>query len=121
LYHFPVHRFVAILLLLLVPLRVFGAEAFGICMLEHQEARSQAMQGMPDDCPMMAKSKGQQKGQPPGGDSHDCSGCQLCMPLAGPDAQAAAAALKPEAPAPSHPARFRSAETRSVLRPPIAA
>jgi hypothetical protein len=122
LYHFPVHRFVAILLLLLVPLRVFGAEAFGVCMLEHQAAQSQAMAGMPDDCPMMSQSHGKaDTKQHPAGESGDCSGCQMCMTLAGPDAtQPATGGLAPERVVIAPRISFRSAESRRTLRPPIA-
>ena len=114
-YHFPVHRFVAILLLLLVPLRIFGAEAFGIVMFEHHPSQMQAMDGMPDDCPM--KQGGTQNPK----DSGDCSGCQLCMSLVGPDSLPDASNGAPSATVLAAPrVQFRSADTRRTLRPPIA-
>ena len=122
LYHFPVHRFVAILLLLLVPLRVFGAEAFGVCILEHMAAQSEAMAGMPDDCPMMAQSHGNADAhKQSGGESGDCSGCQMCMTLAGPDtAEPSATFLVADRVPVVSRISFRSAESRRSLRPPIA-
>ena len=119
-YHFPVHRFVALLLLLLVPLRVFGAEAFGVCMIEHTLAQAQAMAGMPDDCPMMAQHQGGQQEKPASPDSQDCSGCQMCMPLAGPDGIHVSGTAKPETLPISSLVSFQSAEVRRALRPPIA-
>ena len=108
------HRFVAILLLLLVPLRVFGAEAVGIFMLEHNAAQARAMDAMPDDCPMKHSGTSGSKG------SQDCSGCQLCMSLAGPDATPTASKGAPHPVPATAMAQFRSAETRRTLRPPIA-
>lgn len=114
------HRLIAILLLLLVPLRVFGAEAVGICMLEHAQAQTQAMDAMPDDCPMKSKSEtppGDHKPKPAG----ECGSCQLCMPLAGPDAILVTGVAAPPSRAPIvFLVHFASAEVRPSLRPPTA-
>ena len=114
------HRWVAVLLLVLVPLRVFGAEAVGICMLEQAQVQAQSMDSMPDDCPMksqMQTPQGDHKPKPAG----ECGSCQLCMPLAGPDAIPFAAAAMPASRAPVvFLVHFASAELRLSLRPPTA-
>ena len=115
---------VLLLMVALLPLRMWAAEGMAVRMAQQQAVAAigaAAMESMPDDCPMMAKAKAE-KGSgddAPQAASH-CMACHLC----------AASACLPEfafeqGPAPTGPPEtavtsFDDAELAPDLRPPIA-
>lgn len=114
-------RFVLILMIALLPMRMWAAEGMAVRMVQEQAAAAQmsAMDTMPEDCPMMAKAMadgGSRDGSPA---TAHCMTCHLC----------AAAACFPEVvfeqgPAPRGPpeartSRYLSADLAPDLRPPI--
>jgi hypothetical protein len=116
-YHALVHRFILIMLLILVPVRAFGAESMGLCMMQ-SASHAQEEASMPDDCPMMMA-----KGDASGPSKHDggCESCQLCMPFAGPDATPQLSPARPGVEIPAAPRlSFHSADIARALKPPIA-
>ena len=114
---------VLILMIALLPMRMWAAEGMAVSMASGQAAAAgvSAMEAMPEDCPMMAKAQAGTGAddKSPQAASH-CVACHLC----------AASACLPEVaseqgPAPTGPpalgsARYASAEVPRRLRPPIA-
>ena len=117
-YDLAVRRILAIVLILMVPVRVFAAESLGMCMLQMSVQHQQSVASMPDDCPMFATENAPAEHQK--SDGGGCESCQLCMPLAGPETAAIAPPVRIESVAPIAPvARFRSADAHPALKPPI--
>ena len=122
-YHRFMRTLVLILMVALLPMRMWAAEGMSVRMAVDQAAAASgiaALESMPDDCPMMAKAKagtGSDDGAPQS--ATHCVACHLC---------AASACLPPvdfeQGPAPtgspaaSLPA-YASADLARDLRPPI--
>lgn len=118
-------RSILLLMLVLLPLRVWASDAMALRMVQVDMATLQAAvtavadQAMPDDCPMMSLAT------PASDDDHDpstanahCTACHLCAAAAADTTHAA----QPRPLAGSMPepaARFLSADARLVLKPPI--
>lgn len=114
---------VLILMIALLPMRMWAAEGMAVRMAADQTASAagvSAMESMPEDCPMMAKAKaeaGSEDGAPQA--ATHCMACHLC----------AASACLPEVafeqgPAPTGPPvgsglSYASADLARDLRPPI--
>jgi hypothetical protein len=114
--------FVLILMIALLPLRMWAAEGLAVRVAQEQVAAAEmsAMDSMPEDCPMMAKAKAEHGSQDESpGSITQCITCHLC----------AAAACVPEVafeqgPTPTGPPEFGSSRYLSAyvapdLRPPI--
>jgi mono/diheme cytochrome c family protein len=113
---------VLILMIALLPMRMWAAEGMAVRMAADQAASAAgvaATESMPEDCPMMAKAKAEAGSDgAPEAVTH-CMACHLC----------AASACLPEVafeqgPAPTGPPVasglfFASAELARDLRPPI--
>ena len=120
-------RFLLVVLMVLVPLRVWAAEGMTVRMASMQigttaMAAGEQVQAMPLDCPMMAKSGDiQDDGQPDESQSRaGCQSCQLCMALASPQI------LNHTAPEMVksglriwHPSSYTSADIARDVKPPI--
>lgn len=115
---------VLILMIALLPMRMWAAEGMAVRMAAEQTASAAgiwAMESMSEDCPMMAKAKaeaGSEDGAPQA--VAHCMACHLCAASAClPDVafqQGPAPTGPPETPVVS----FDDAELAPDLRPPIA-
>jgi hypothetical protein len=122
-----VKRFFILLLIVLLPLRGWGAQLMSTQMAAGQAAvhvgeSSGAQAAMAADCPMMAAMQGTAHDTPnPDSDvQRNCQSCQLCMPLiALPPLTIDNFEVKPQAPQVSHLSRFVSAELERAVKPPI--
>jgi hypothetical protein len=124
-YDCPMRRLILFVLVLLVPLRVLGADLMALHMLETLDGQTrsagvadEATSAMPPDCPMLAKT-----GTAPESDVQDksnCLTCQLCMPLAAPApvGSGPSSALHFAVSSPSF-LDFRNADIARALKPPI--
>jgi hypothetical protein len=119
-------RFFLILLMVLVPLRVWAAEGMTVRMASMQPgtaatAAGEPVKAMPLDCPMMAKSGDMQDDQPVENQSHaGCQSCQLCMALAAPQILPLAAPDKVKSGLRIwHPSAYTSADIARDVKPPI--
>jgi len=121
-------RFFLVLLMVLVPLRVWAAEGMTVRMASMQPdtvamAVGEQVKAMPLDCPMMAKASGMQDDQQSDNPSQShtgCQSCQLCMALAAPQTLNLAA---PEMIKSGlhiwHPSPYTSADIARDVKPPI--
>jgi hypothetical protein len=128
-YHHRMRRFFLVLLIVLVPLRVWAAEGMTVKMAGMQlsaaaMAAGEQVKAMPLDCPMMAKAGGMQDDQQsdnPSQSRTSCQSCQLCMALAAPQTLNLAA---PEMIKSGlhiwHPFSYTSADIARDVKPPIA-
>jgi hypothetical protein len=111
-YHSRMLRLVVILLVVLLPLRGWGADRMSVQM---------AQSAMPVDCPMLVQQAAQtEKSQIPPKSHIGCQTCQLCMALAehafsAPDFVAYAQ----QAPRVTVAVAFTSAELHRQAKPPI--
>lgn len=119
-------RFFLVLLIVLVPLRVWAAEGMTVRMASMQlgtvaMAAGEPVKAMPLDCPMMAKSGDMQDDQPVENQSHaGCQSCQLCMALAAPQILPLAALDKVKSGLRIwHPSSYTSADIARDVKPPI--
>jgi hypothetical protein len=122
-------RFFLVLLMVLVPLRVWAAEGMTVKMAGMQlgaaatVANVQMKTGMPLDCPMMAtQADGIQDGQPQGeSQSHaGCQSCQLCMAMAAPQIfDLVAPEMIKSGLRIWHPSFYTSADIARDVKPPI--
>ncbi len=115
---------VFLLLVALLPLRMWAAEGMAVRMAQDQVAAAMdqsAMSSMPEDCPMMAKAKSEatsEEGAPQ--TAGQCMACHLCAATACVPAVAFAQGPSPTGP-PAPTARgFADADLARDLRPPIA-
>ena len=121
-------RFFLVLLMVLVPLRVWAAEGMTVRMASMQIGTTASVaggqaKGMPLDCPMMSAKVGDalDDGQPDESQSRaGCQSCQLCMALASPQI------LNHTAPEMIksglriwHPSSYTSADIARDVKPPI--
>ena len=118
--------FVLILMLALLPLRMWAADSMGIRMAQPPVA-GMAADAMPEDCPMMASAmhtapdgagQGDHEG-PPQSQHATCLACHLCAALAYSFPHAVRHAT-PAAPGERAPQLFASRDAPPELRPPIA-
>ena len=114
---------VLMLMIALLPMRMWAAEGMAVRMAADQAASGSgilAMESMPEDCPMMAKAqaeKGSEDGAPQTA-SH-CLACHLCAASAClPEVGLAQGPAPTGPPAVSQPA-YASADLARDLRPPI--
>lgn len=119
-------RFFLVLLIVLVPLRVWAAEGMTVRMASMQLgtvaiAAGEPVKAMPPDCPMMAQSGDMQDDQPVENQSHaGCQSCQLCMALAAPQILPLAALDKVKSGLRIwHPSSYTSADIARDVKPPI--
>ena len=122
-------RFFLVLLMVLVPLRVWAAEGMTVKMAGMQLSAAATVAavpmktGMPLDCPMMsAKAGATQDGQLQGeSQSHAaCQSCQLCMAMAIPQILTLATPdIAPIGLRIGHPSRYTSADIARDVKPPI--
>jgi hypothetical protein len=126
-----VRTFVLILLVALLPLRLWAAEGMAIRMAQADVAAAQAVPGqkangqaaMPDDCPMMAKVAPAGAGPddaPATSDHGSCLTCQLCAAIVAAWTAAPARHAAPVAPPDRATDRFASADPLREHKPPIA-
>ena len=113
---------VLILMIALVPFRLWAADGMAVRMAQGQLAAAEmsSAASMPDDCPMMAGAQRDDGSHDPSASEARCMTCHLC---------AAAACLAEvgfeQAPAPAGPPRldarrYVSAALAPALKPPIA-
>lgn len=108
-----------VLMLALLPLRLWAAEGMAMRMAQEQLGASAAT-SMPADCPMMAKAGAVQDMQDEAPQaSGQCASCHLCSASVCPTPQAVPPGAAPAAAA-SGSARYASADQPPDLRPPIA-
>ncbi len=127
-YHCRMRRFFLVLLMVLVPLRVWAAEGMTVRMASMQldttaSVAGERVKAMPLDCPMMAKS-GAMQDDPQQGEnlsSHaGCQSCQLCMALASPQIlNHAAPEMVKSGLRIWHPSSYTSADIARDVKPPI--
>ena len=114
--------FVLILMIALLPLRMWAAEDMGVRMAQEQAAAAdmQATDAMPQDCPMMAEAKAEHRshdGSQPS--AADCMSCHLCAAAACLPEVAFVQGPAPAGPPEARPSRYLSADLAPDLRPPI--
>jgi hypothetical protein len=113
---------VLILMVALLPLRLWAAEGMAVRMaVEPVAARAGGSSpvSMPDDCPMVAEAKAVDgDGGGPGATSH-CTACHLCAAAAGLAGFASVQGPVPTGPPVSSTSRYVSAVLAADLRPPI--
>ena len=114
---------VLVLMVALLPLRMWAAEGMAVRMAQQQVAAAEDsahMASMPEDCPMAAQAKAdaEQQGEAPQAAGH-CAVCYFSAAAACQSQQAL-----PQGPPPAGPPafgswRYASAEVPPDLRPPI--
>lgn len=114
--------FVLVLMVALLPLRMWAAEGMAVRMAQDQVAASvdvAGMSSMPADCPMMASAKAGSGDEAPKAVTH-CMACHLCAASACLPGFASWQGPAPTEPPPSMVASFTEADSAPDLRPPIA-
>ena len=115
-----VRRLVLLVMIVLLPMRMWAAELMTLNMAEAELAP--AVAAMPADCPMMAKvgaaatDAGHDHAQPTG---KPCLACPLCAAVAGCAATVAEADPAPPPLSGTVASRYASAEAPPEHRPPI--
>ncbi len=107
---------VLILMIALLPLRMWAADGMGVRMAHAQIA----VAAMPADCPMMAMPGAGGESPDDAPSSAHCTTCQLCAATACSPEVAIGQEAVPAGPHQSLTRRFHSAELAPDLRPPIA-
>jgi hypothetical protein len=117
---------VLILLVALLPLRMWAAESMAMRMAQAEMASTghggMAASAMPEDCPMMAKAamdRPASQGEPASPDHAGCLTCQLCAALAMDSMVAPLRHAIPMALPDRVGHRFASADPLRELKPPI--
>lgn len=116
---------VLILLVALLPLRMWASEGMAMRMAQAELASaahgSMTAAAMPEDCPMMAKTASGSRPQDDSlpSDHASCLTCQLCAALAMDSTATTARHAVPMAPPDSVGKRFASADPLRELKPPI--
>ena len=108
---------VLMLLIALLPLRMWAAQDMGVQMAQQQAGSAQLM---PADCPMMAHAAAEDGagGESPTSTAH-CLACQLCAGAACLPDLAIAPSQAPAGPPATGTSRYLSAQLAPDLRPPI--
>jgi hypothetical protein len=118
----PVKRLCLIVLILLLPLRGWTADAMAVAMGMHGLAAASAqaaLSDMPADCPMLSIAGQAAADGSVSGTGKTCNTCQLCMGVAAPFAVAVEPTMSDAASAPAHrPAAFISADLALSAKPP---
>ena len=113
---------VLILMIALVPMRMWAVEGMAVRMAADQSASAgiSVMESMPDDCPMMAKAKAE-TGSDDGGPqaATHCVACHLCAASACLPAVAFEQGPAPTGPPAASLPAYASADLARDLRPPI--
>ena len=114
---------VLVLMVALLPLRMWAAEGMAVRMAQQQiaaAAGSAHMASMPEDCPMAAQAMadGGLADEAPQAASH-CAACYVCAAPACQPQHAPALGPPPAGPPAFGAARYASAEVAPDLRPPI--
>jgi hypothetical protein len=113
---------VLILMIALLPMRMWAAEGMAVRMASDQVAAAgvSAMESMPEDCPMMANAQAGSRSddQSPHAASH-CMACHLCAASACFPDTAFEQGPAPTGPPASGAPRYASADIARDLRPPI--
>ena len=113
---------VLILMIALLPLRMWAADGMAIRMAHQQAAAAElsAKEPMPEDCPMMAKAAVADPETPDGSSSTaHCTICHLCAAAASLPEMAFEPGPAPAGPPESRPSSYVSADLAPDLRPPI--
>jgi hypothetical protein len=124
-YHASVARFFILFLIVLLPLRGWTTERMAFAMVGGMPlaAVSQsAATGMGEECTLhkQVASDHHPVGEPHAPVHKGCQSCQLCMPLAAPDAPTVlAATANPQVLPPTRSNRFVSADPAQDVKPPI--
>ncbi len=108
---------VVVLMLVLLPWRLWAADAMQVGMAQGVAAgaSAEALADMPADCPMLAAAAG----DAPDGSAVHCPACHLCAATACAAAVAGLPHASPAAPPPALAPRWASAALAPDLRPPI--
>ena len=112
---------VLILMIALLPLRMWAAEGMAVRMAQDQVAAAglSAAEPMPQDCPMLAQAQAE-PGSPDGAPTTaHCMTCHLCAAAACLPQLPSAQGPAPAGPSASGPNRYLSADLARDLRPPI--
>jgi hypothetical protein len=110
-------RIVLVLMIALLPLRMWAAEDMAARMAVQPPAAAAAMDAaMPADCPML---HAQADDGSPSQQAGHCMACQLCAATAAPSTPVVSRGPAPGAPPPILAARFTSADVRHMHKPPI--
>lgn len=113
--------FVLMLMIALLPLRMWAAEGMAVRMVQQevQASAMPAMDSMPEDCPMMAKAHADLGSQDKTSPTAHCMACHLCAAFASLPVPAFAQGLAPSGPPESRASAYPSAIVAPGLRPPI--
>jgi hypothetical protein len=119
-YHSLVRRLVLVLLLALLPLRMWAAEDMlnGMALADLKPAAA-SHAAMPPDCPMQAAHGPATPQDEPVGGIASCLSCQLCAAVALPPEFALSRGPAPSRPETAATPRFASAELLPDHKPPI--
>ena len=112
---------VLILMIALLPLRMWAAEGMAVRMAQDQVAAAglSAAEPMPQDCPMLAQAQAE-PGSPDGAPTTaHCMTCHLCAAAACLSEVAVAQGPAPAGSPESRPSPYLSATLAPDLRPPI--
>jgi len=123
-YHYFMRTIVLVLLVALLPLRMWAAEGMAMHMAQAEMATAlggMSASTMPEDCPMMAKAAGDPSSQDEqaSSDHANCLTCQLCAALATDSMATSPRHAHPMAPPRLAGHRFASADPLPELKPPI--
>ena len=113
--------FVLILMIALLPMRMWAAEGMAVRMAQEQlpAAGMSTADGMPDDCPMMAEAEAGQASQGEQEPAAHCMSCHLCAAAACLPDVAFEPGPVPAVPPDSASDRYLSAWLAPDRRPPI--
>jgi hypothetical protein len=121
-----VRSLVLILMIVLLPIRVWAAEGMSIRMASHPAALSalitesmDAMVDMPEDCPMRASAQQDEPSDSQTPATAACMACQLCAAVTDQPEFRAAGDAPPALLAWSMSSSFDSADPLRELKPPI--
>lgn len=116
-------RIFLILLIALLPIRMWAAEGMSVRMAEQgmmgTSMAMDAMDEMPADCPMRASAGQEAPSDGTKGAATACLTCQLCAALAALAGFQAAAVSSPSFMSPSIASSFDSADPLHEIKPPI--
>ena len=121
-YHAAMRTIVLVLILALLPLRMWAADGMAVRMAQEQAASAEmpAAHAMPEDCPMMAQAGAEQGLHHEPSSEAQCVTCYLCAAAASLPSLGLAHGAAPAAPPGSRLVRFASTDLAPDLRPPIA-
>ena len=109
---------VLVLMIALLPLRMWAADDMAVRMAQGQVAAAgMTATEMPGDCPMMAQAAHESQDEAPS--AAHCMTCHLCAAAAGPSRVAVAQGPAPAGSPEPRVNRYSSASLAPDLRPPI--